>query len=217
MYSLIISFLGSLLALICALWIERKKLPKLEIIASEYANTDATYTSPNIHAGERWKFFRVAVKNEPFIKPFRWIQRQTAENCHAKIEFYKIGENVLMFSMRGRWASTPELPSIPSDAILKLLHPDPVTIPINEQEFLDVIAKHKNDKEAYGWNNEAYFNSWRTPHYKLDTGKYLVKISIGTQNGVTFRQNFELVISDRIEDTSLRNIWEVRSLLETKT
>jgi hypothetical protein len=108
--------------------------------------------------------------------------------------------------MLGRWSSSPELPFIPAQAVLKLFHPDPVTIPVNEKETLDVIAKYENEKEAYGWNNEAYFNNWRTPNYKLERGKYRVKISIATQNGVTFAENFELSISDKIEDTYLKKV-----------
>ncbi len=203
---LLIAFVGSIPALLFALWIDKQRMPKLEIIASEEANADVTYTQPNLHAGERWKFFRVTVKNKPFTRPFSWIPRQTAENCNAKIEFSEIGTNQSGFSMLGRWASSPELPFIPAQAVLKLFHPDPVTIPVNEKETLDVIAKYENDKEAYGWNNEAYFNNWRTPKYKLERGKYRVKISIATQNGVTFAENFELSISDKIEDTHLKNV-----------
>jgi hypothetical protein len=202
---LLISFIGSIPALFFALWVDKQRMPKLEIIASEEANADVTYQQPNLHAGERWKFFRVAVKNKPFMRPFSWIPRQTAENCRAKIEFSKIGTAQLGFSMSGRWASSPELPFIPSsEKVLRLLYPDPVTIPINEAENLDVITKYENDKEAYGWNNEAYFNNWRTPKFKLDRGKYAVKISIATQNGVTFAEKFELSISDKIEDTHLK-------------
>jgi len=126
-------------------------MPKLKIIASEEANADNTYQQPNAHAGERWKFFRVLVKNKPFIQPFRWIPRQTAENCRAKIEFSKIGTENFGFSMSGRWVSTPEIPHIPNDAILKLLYPDPVTIPVDEKEFLDVRSLNtKKTKKLTG-------------------------------------------------------------------
>ena len=108
--------------------------------------------------------------------------------------------------MVGRWASTPELPYIPNNVILKLLRPDPVTIPVNEKEFLDVITKHEDDEEAYGWNNEAYLHNWRTPNYKLERGKYLIKISISTQNGITFSNKFELLVSGKIKDTYLKNL-----------
>lgn len=203
---LLISFIGVITALLSALWIEKQRMPKLEIIASEKANADNTYQSSHVHAGERWKFFRVLVRNKPFISPLYWIPRQTAENCRAKIEFSKIGSKHQNFSIVGRWASTPELSYIPNDAILKLLHPDPVTIPVNEKEFLDIITKHESDKEAYGWNNEAYLHNWRTPDYKLEKGKYLIKINISTQNGITFSDKFELSVSDKIEDTYLKNL-----------
>lgn len=198
---LLIGFAGSIPALFLALWVDKQRMPKLEIIASEDANNDNRYQQPNPRAGERWKFFRVKVKNKPFSSPFSWITRQTAENCRGKIEFSKIGTAQSGFSMLGRWASSPELPLV-SDAVLKLLQPDTVTIPVNEEgENLDIITKCESDKEAYGWNNEAYFNNWRTQKYKLESGKYKVKISIATQNGVTFAENFELSISDKIEDT----------------
>lgn len=203
---LVISFIGSIPALFFALWVERQRMPKLEIIASEEANADNTYEVPNPRAGERWKFFRVLVINKPFIFPFSWIPRQTAENCRAKIEFSKIGSEKLNFSIMGRWASTPEIPYIQNDVVLKILNPDPVTITVNGKEYLDVLTKYENDKEAYGWNNEAYFNKWRTPNYKLERGKYAVRITITTQNGKTFAKRFELSISDKIEDTYLKNL-----------
>lgn len=206
-FQLTISFIGSLLAVFIALLIERKRLPNLEITASEEANADNTYNPPNIHAGERWKFFRVTVKNKAICRPLQWIPRQTAENCRAKIEIFKLDSAKLLFTLKGRWTSTPELPRISkNDAILKLLYPDPVTIPVNTQEFLDVIAKHEKDKEAYAWNNEAYFHNWRPLHYRLDKGNYKVKITVNTQNGVSFSRWFKLIILDTIEKTSLQNI-----------
>ena len=200
----LISIIASIPALFFALWVERQRMPNLKITTTEEANADNTYQSPNPHAGQRWKFFRVAVENVPFRHPFRWIPRQTAENCRAKIEFSKLGAEKFSCSMNGRWSSTPEIPYIPHDAVLKLLSPDPVIIPVGEKEYLDVIAKYEKDKEAYGWNNEAYFHNWRTPSYKLERGKYLIKITIATQNGKSFVRSFELQISDKIEDTHLK-------------
>jgi len=164
--SFVVSLIASSLAVVLALIIDRKRLPKLVITTSEETNVDRIYPESNVDAVGRWETFRVAVKNKPFTKPFHWIPRQTAENCRAQIEFSKLDDSFL-FSMKGRWASTPELSYISKDAILsKLFHPDPVTIPVNEQEYLDIIIKNENYKEAYGWNNEAYFHKWRTPHYK---------------------------------------------------
>ena len=202
-YEICIAFIGSIPALFLTLWFDRLRMPKLEINAEESANADNTYPSKN---GERWKFFRVSVKNKPFPLFSRIILRQTAENCRSKIEFSKIGSESESFSMIGRWSSTPELPYISTDATLKLLYPDPVTIPVNSKEFLDVVTKYDRDFEAYGWNNEAYVHNWRTPQYKLSRGSYIVKVTISTQNGVTFNNTFKLVVSDKIEDTSINNL-----------
>ena len=203
MESFIISLFASLIAVLIALWIEKKRMPKLVINTSESANSDNTYREPNPHANERWKFFRVEVENRKFPKLLSWIPRQTAENCRAKIEFYKKGESSPIFAFAGRWASTPEIPHIPNEAIVKLQHPDPVTIPVCEKENLDVITKAENDDNAYGWNNESYFHDWKNPNYKLNEGEYIVKVTINTQNGISFDRKFKLAIRKKIENTIL--------------
>lgn len=197
----IISLSASIVAIMLTLFIEKKRLPKLDILAIETANSDNIYSSGQ-HVNERWKFFRVKVINKRFPKIFSWIPRQTAENCRAKIEIHKINPKKTGFSFQGRWASTPELPHI-QDAFVKLQHPEPVTIPIGFDEKLDIITKAQKDDCAYGWNNEAYFNNWRTQKYKLEVGNYKVKIAITTQNGVSFTKIFKLVIGNTIEETFL--------------
>ena len=202
-----VSLLGSFFAVLLVLWIEKMRLPNLEIITGEEAHDDITYPPLHPHAGERWKFFRCIVRNKPFPFPFAWINRQAAQVCNAKIEFFKPGESRSIFDMLGRWASTPEVAYFPDDEkILRMRYPDPITIPANATEELDVIAKNENEKCGYGWNNDAYFPAWRwrTPHYKLDPGSYTVRIQIFPQNGRTFRQEFRLQIGERIEDTLLQ-------------
>lgn len=39
---LLVSFIGSIPALLFALWVERQRMPKLEIVASKEANVDIT-------------------------------------------------------------------------------------------------------------------------------------------------------------------------------
>lgn len=196
-WSFIISFVASLLAIIITFLIERKRMPNLIIVASEEANADNTY-----HGRGRWKFFRVSVSNKPFPMLLGWVPRQTAENCRPKVEFYDLNKKPL-FGFNGRWASTPELPQLEHDHLLKLLYPDPVTIPVGDSEFLDIIVKYEKDEEAYGWNNEAYVYNWKTPHYKLNCGKYLIKVTINTQNGISFNDWFDLTVEETIKDTSL--------------
>jgi hypothetical protein len=202
----LISFFASLVAVIVALVIERMRMPKLVMHTSELINSDNIYSLPNPHANERWKFFRIEVENKKFSKIFSWIPRQTAENCRAKIEFYKKEEMIPIFSFNGRWASTPEIPQIPNEALVKLLHPDPVTIPVGQNEILDIIVKAEADDVAYGWNNESYFHNWRNQAYKLAECEYLVKVTINTQNGITFDKRLKLVIRKSINDTILESL-----------
>ena len=46
----------------------------------------------------------------------------------------------------------------------------------------------------------------RTPEHKLKKGEYRVKITLETQNGVNFVKELKLIVSDKIEHTSLGNI-----------
>jgi hypothetical protein len=200
--SFLFAVLGAVFGAVVTLFIEKKRLPKIEIISRDMANADNTYNS-GPHQGERWKFFRLSVNNKKITPFFNWLViRQTAENCRATINIQGI-DNPIIFSFKGRWASTPEIPYLGQNSVLKLIEPDPVTIPENHEEFLDVVVKYENDKEGYGWNNEAYFHNWRTPHYKLSPGRYQVYVKINTQNGVSFLESFLLIIGERIEDTFL--------------
>jgi|GEM_PF-2100073 len=203
----VVAFLASIPALFVALFFDRLRMPKLLIFANEEANADNTYPpGSGAHENERWKFFRVRVTNKPFPWLLRWIPRYAAENCRAQVHFSKIGDDQKSFTMLGRWSSTPELVYISSDPALKVLYPDPVTIPVNESESMDVVAKFEKEGDAWGWNNAAYFNNWRTPAYKLDRGKYRVKITVSTQNGASFVGNFELQVTEKIEDIIFRSV-----------
>lgn len=205
-------FLNTILIPLCiamigvgiALLVDKMRLPNLKIIAGEKANNIHKYPSSHHHAGEKWKFFRVLVRNKPMPLILRWLPRETAENCRAILKFKKNkGENNIL-TINGRWSSTPEIPHLPQDnRLLKTLYPDPVTILCDKEEFLDVIAKCDGDEEAYAWNNEAYFENWRPSKHKLEKGNYEVDIFITTQNGKSFFKNFNLIIGDKIEDTSL--------------
>ncbi|KKT87533.1 MAG: hypothetical protein UW95_C0031G0003 [Parcubacteria group bacterium GW2011_GWC1_45_14] len=197
--SLLFAFLGVIIALI----IDREKYPKIVITAGEEANSDNTY-AVGLHAGERWKFFRVSVKNKKMPTWINWLLvRQTAENCHANI-YIKGINNDIDISYKGRWASTPELAHLDGNsAFLKLLYPDPVTIVEGEQEYLDILTKFEKDKEAYGWNNESYVTNWKNPKYKLFPGKYSLRVVINTQNGVSASKKFMINLEDRIENSKL--------------
>lgn len=47
-----------------------------------------------------------------------------------------------------------------------------------EEEIFDVAARFDDEPDCYGWNNDAYFFEWRNPYWKLERGRYLVKVKI---------------------------------------
>lgn len=198
--NIILSVATTFSGVLLALWIDRMRMPAIEILVTEKAHSDNTYPAGSFNAGQRWKFFRVSIANRrmPFL--LKWLVRQTAENCRAILNITGI-DNPTSISFKGRWASTPELPFLKDNAILRLFDPDPVTILSGGQEFLDVVTKYENDREAYGWNNESYVYNWRNPGHKLERGKYKVKITVNTQNGISATKIFFLIVGDTIENT----------------
>lgn len=198
--SFAVSLLASIVAVLFALFIDRKRLPHLIIRAEEEANADNTYPDNR----GRWKFFRLKIENKLFPWFFKWVPRQTAESCRAKIEFYDSYGNPL-FSFNGRWASTPEIPQLDHDFVLKLVSPDPVTIPVGGYEYLDLFVVKDGENCGYGWNNEAYFHNWKNPAYKLSAGSYKAKVTISTQNGISFTQEVAVTIGEDIDRSEISN------------
>lgn len=199
----LISLFASLVAIIVTLIIESQKSPKMEIKISSTAHDDK-----HIQSKGRWKFFRVEVVNKPFC--FNWmskfLHRETAEGCRAKIEFYKKGDETLLFSFIGRWASTPEI-SNPNEyeSFYKIQNPDPVIISVGNSEKLDIFVKPDGDTCAYGWSNASYLG-WKNTNHKLDVGEYLVKITVSSQNAKSVTTKCLIAIRKTIEETILKEI-----------
>jgi hypothetical protein len=61
-----------------------------------------------------------------------------------------------------------------------------------EKEKLDVAVRFTGEPECYGWNNESYFNNWRTPDWKLDRGTNLVRVVIAS-SGSKFVGRFRMM------------------------
>jgi hypothetical protein len=90
-----------------------------------------------------------------------------------------------------RWASSPEPIDLtgqivdqqqPAQLVCRIVNfaglESRMDVYPGEEEKLDVAVRFRGEPECYGWNNEAYFNDWRTPDWKLDGGMYLVRAVI---------------------------------------
>lgn len=173
----IISLIASLIAVYCTMRIEKYKLPKLSIEVDE---DDKYRPSDRV----RWLFYKIIVTNKKTIFP-RFIVRETAESCYANIEFYK--KNNHFFTMKGRWSSTPQIPDMPKD-MWKLISnfPQPVSIPADQNEHLDILTQSESDNNAYGFNNISYLHDqWKNEEFKLEEGTYQIKVNISTKNGIS--------------------------------
>lgn len=200
--NMIWSVSGGFLGAIIALLFQNNTLAKLEITASEEANDEKVYPLGFVVPG-KWKFFRVKVENKPVNKKLRWLfKRQPAQQVNASITITQLDK-----TMRGRWAGTLELPEEnPLNRIRLANFPDPVTINPGYSEILDVFAKFESDEEAYGWNNKAYFNKWRTPDYKMIPGNYEIIVEVTSENGAYCKRVFKAHIASTINNTYLTKV-----------
>jgi hypothetical protein len=96
-------------------------------------------------------------------------------------------------AMAVRWASSPEPIDI-AGQIVDLQQPAQLLYRIvnftgmesrmdvypGEEETLDVAVRWAGEPDCYGWNNESYFNNWRTPDWRLQRGVRLVRTVIAS-------------------------------------
>lgn len=191
--------LGAIISIVITVFIEWLRKPKLIFYIGK--PSDRSYeTSPAKEA----RFLGIELSNEPLPEIFRWLQRNTAMQCHGTIEFYHLdGQNVFGRPMPIRWSSSIEpVPMAISvgNQDVKIFDPQSFTVESRvdvfpgEKERLDVAVKFDNDSECYGWNNESYSSDpvWRNKRWKLQNQRYFVKITI-VSSGEKVTKIFRLI------------------------
>lgn len=192
--------LGVLSSLIVAMFVEWMKKPRLciSIVPPEQVQL--------LNGGrviDTLMSLRVNVTNRPLPIYLRWMQRQSARDCRATLQFLR--EDATPFIVRlmpGRWTSSVQpvpLQGVISSSgntieihdIARLTAESRVHIPAGESERLDVAVRFNNAPEAFGWTNESYRHGSRHPDFTLPTGRYLVDIIIQSE-GVRKRDCFWL-------------------------
>jgi hypothetical protein len=145
---------------------------------------------------------RIIVSNEPLPPWARWMLREPAMQCSAKITFYDSRGHSIYNTMCGRWANSPQ--PIPIKGVFegkelaimdqeRLTLTSRINIYPNERELLDIVTREDGTTECVGWNNELYFpildlsnSKWRFPEES-----YLVKVSIFS-SGQKLEKGFHL-------------------------
>ena len=190
---------GGLITITTAIFVEWLRKPNLALNI-ETPPLDVPADAP------QKRHLRLVLRNKPLVFGLRWMQRSAALQCRGTVTFHnKDGQDVFGKTMAVRWAGSPE-PINLSGQIVDLQQPAQLVYRIinvtgmesrmdvypGEQEMLDIAVRFSGEPECFGWNNESYFNNWRTPGWKLDRGAYLVRVVIAS-SGSKFVGRFLLM------------------------
>ena len=202
---------GAIIAILIPIFIEFLRRPRLQLTIGPVK--DQKYDS---RPAERKRALRLKVENLPLPEWAGWMSRNPALQCGGYITFHHLdGQKVFRRSMIIRWTESPEpIPIIFHIDGKKGYIVDPARITLEQRkdvfpgksEIIDVACRYDKDEECYGWNNESYFSdpAWRNPSLKLEKGRYLVSVTIGS-SGQTCTALFRLINDVGIEDFRLEN------------
>lgn len=196
---------GGLITFAAAFLIEYLRKPKLRL-SIEHPPLDRTDDSGKTHVS---RHLRLLLHNDVSSAFAPWMQRASAVQCRGTITFHHLddGQNVFDRAMVVRWANSAEpltslglatapvagqFPNQPVPPIFKFTLVSRIDVYAGDEELLDVAVRFRGEKDCFGWNNEAYLHNWRTPHWKLESGRYLVKVVI-TSSGQNCEGVFRLV------------------------
>lgn len=192
-------FLGVLGSLIVAMFVEWMRKPRLSI--------SILPAEPVAYGGGAVirlpVSLKVRVSNDSLPFCFCWMQRQSARDCRATLQFLR--EDTTPFIARpmpGRWAGSvqpvplqgvirPSMEEIEIYDIARLTADSRVHIPAGETESLDVAVRFPDATDAFGWTNESYRHGGCHPDFALPAGRYLVDILVQSE-GVKKRERFRI-------------------------
>jgi len=184
--NLFFSILGAFIGAFLAIWRENLAKPNLVIKPGSFG--DGSYQ----HIGRSSRFIHLKVINKEWP---RWWQRffyglRSAHSCKAKLDFIDPITKSTIFSIQGRWNSTPE-PLIPITSPnvgifdpARAMHGEIETILPNEEKEITIALKFEGDDEFFGFNNWSYlFSNWRNPKWVIEKASVLLKITLWWDSG----------------------------------
>jgi len=194
---------GGIITILTAVIVEYLRTPSLKL-SIETPPIDVNYGAGR--PAKDMRSLRLKLFSKALPNSLRWLQRAPALQCRGKVTFHHLddGQDVFGRAMAVRWSASPE--PVPIQAIttegvriqifdpMRLTTESRVHVYPGEVELLDVCARFDDDKDCYGWNNEAYFCDppWRNPAWRLERGRYLVRVEV-TSSGQKCVESFRLV------------------------
>ncbi len=191
----IINLVAGVVGILIVLGIERQRRPVLFMEAGEPG-----WLSDDDPLGRKaCKWLHVQVHNKNMPRWLAWVyNREPAMDCHAWITFYHLdGHRLFAREMNARWTETPEpelvvLQAASGQAMRLMNVQDAVGIPPGEYANVDIAFRAKDEDASFGWNNESYLHHWRHPSWRLDKGRYIVRVRVKT-GGREFSDAFLLI------------------------
>ena len=204
----VINLVAGILGIAFVLWIERQRRPDLYMSIGKPASIP-----PDDRLGRQeatWP--HILIHNKKIPRWIGWVcDREPALNCRAWITFHHLdGHRVFDREMSVRWVETEEpfVQLIEGDKgkAAKLINvQNSVDIPPREATAINVAIRIKGEDECYGWNNESYLHNWRHPKWRLEKGRYFVKVRAKT-SGREYVDAFLLVSDVPYEDFRIDEI-----------
>jgi hypothetical protein len=198
--SIIGGLIGAVIASLFVIWVEYSRKPKLRLRIAD--PVDSSYTN---RPANQARYLCLMVENKKLPRMMRWLLRDTAAYCHGIINFYHLdGQDIFGRKMEARWSwstePVPMIATLPSGQQISIFDPVKLSpelhrnIHSGESERMDIAARFDSDVECYGWCNDNYFSSprWRNPDWRLDQGRYIVKVMI-TYSGESRIDLFRLI------------------------
>ncbi len=208
-------FLGVLSSLIVVMFVEWMRKPRLSL--SILPPEDVGLYGGDGTLIERYVALKVCVSNDALPFAFRWMQRQSARDCRATLNFLREDRTPFIARpMAGRWASSvqpvplqglirPSMETIEIHDIARLTADSRIHIPAGETEGLDVAVRFPAATDAFGWTNESYRYGGRHPGFRLPVGRYLVDIIVQSE-GVKKHKRFRIENDYTVDEFRLAQV-----------
>lgn len=200
----LINLLAALVGIFIVLALERQRRPRLVTRIG-----DVVHPFDNDPAGRkprRWP--HIEVHNAKITRWLAWVyDGDPALACRAWISFHSVSDGRRIFAddMPARWseAHQPSIVELPTAdggrgyAVQNVQYA--IDIPSGECVTIAPATRAKDEEICFGWNNESYLHNFEHPHWRLNAGRYYVRVRV-TTGGREFSDAFLLVNDGPYDD-----------------
>ncbi len=179
----VLNLSATVVGIFVVLLMERQRRPHLAMkvgVPGRLADSD-----PAKRPATTW--LHVQIHNVRMPKWVSWIyDRDPAFSCKATVTFHYLdGHRVFDREMNARWNETPqpkfeELKTDVGVVSFPVEIRDTIDIPPGDYANVAVATRRKGEFDCFGWNNESYLYGWQHPQWKLEKGRYIVRLKAKT-------------------------------------